>query len=427
MRSYSVGLFSALLGIASVSPGPTPGFAQSCVCPSVPAYDPDVILDNGTPLHSSVIVAGDPPPPLPVYDQPPIPGPGYIWTPGYWSWNGDEHYWVPGVWVLPPRPGLLWTPGYWGFANGAYGFHRGYWGVSVGFYGGISYGFGYGGVGFEGGHWDNGQFFYNKSVTNIQNVSITNVYDSPVTNNTTVNHTSFNGGPNGVVAQPTATEIAASKQQRVAPTPAQATNVRAASHTESAFASINNGKPTVAATAKPGELKGAAVVPAKAVGGPMPVPSAAGPAATPEAKPAPGLKPAQAVKPAEKLEPSAQTQPTNPVEPDQRPTKSEPTKSLEPKTGATQQPKLQAAPKTPAIPKNKPEKKPDAKRQAKPDSKPEVRPAAKPETTKPEIRSEPTSAPKVGSGPKPEPPKVTSRPPAAKRVCGEKGQPACPR
>ena len=24
------------------------------------------------------------PPPLPVYDQPAIPGPGYIWEPGYW-------------------------------------------------------------------------------------------------------------------------------------------------------------------------------------------------------------------------------------------------------------------------------------------------------------------------------------------------------
>jgi WXXGXW repeat (2 copies) len=29
------------------------------------------------------------PPPLPVYDQPPIPAPGYIWTPGYWAWNDD--------------------------------------------------------------------------------------------------------------------------------------------------------------------------------------------------------------------------------------------------------------------------------------------------------------------------------------------------
>ena len=83
----------------------------------------------------SVAVA---PPPLPVYDQPPIPGPGYIWTPGYWAWNEDigEYYWVPGAWVLPPRVGLLWTPGYWGWSGGAYVWNAGYWGPTVGFYGG---------------------------------------------------------------------------------------------------------------------------------------------------------------------------------------------------------------------------------------------------------------------------------------------------
>ena len=26
-----------------------------------------------------------PPPELPVYEQPPIPEPGYMWTPGYWA------------------------------------------------------------------------------------------------------------------------------------------------------------------------------------------------------------------------------------------------------------------------------------------------------------------------------------------------------
>ena len=99
---------------------------------------------------------------MPEYDQPPIPGPDYMWTPGYWSWNNVEYYWVPGTVDLPPQPGLLWTPGYWGFANGAYIFHRGYWGPHVGFYGGVAYGFGYTGVGFEGGRWDKGAFYYNR-------------------------------------------------------------------------------------------------------------------------------------------------------------------------------------------------------------------------------------------------------------------------
>jgi len=29
------------------------------------------------------------PPVLPIYEQPEIPGPGYIWTPGYWAWGDD--------------------------------------------------------------------------------------------------------------------------------------------------------------------------------------------------------------------------------------------------------------------------------------------------------------------------------------------------
>ncbi|MGA2050371.1 MAG: YXWGXW repeat-containing protein, partial [Terracidiphilus sp.] len=39
------------------------------------------------------------PPALPVYVQPPLPAPGYIWTPGYWAYGDAGYYWVPGVWV----------------------------------------------------------------------------------------------------------------------------------------------------------------------------------------------------------------------------------------------------------------------------------------------------------------------------------------
>jgi len=45
------------------------------------------------------------PPPLPTYDQPPVPGPGYLWSPGNWSWDEEraDYYWVPGTWVEPPH------------------------------------------------------------------------------------------------------------------------------------------------------------------------------------------------------------------------------------------------------------------------------------------------------------------------------------
>jgi WXXGXW repeat (2 copies) len=52
------------------------------------------------------------PPALPVYVAPPMPAPGYFWTPGYWAYADGGYYWVPGTWVLAPAPGLLWTPGY---------------------------------------------------------------------------------------------------------------------------------------------------------------------------------------------------------------------------------------------------------------------------------------------------------------------------
>src|SRR3981189_696902 len=100
------------------------------------------------------------PPALPVYAQPLCPGPGYFWTPGYWSWDDDDgYYWVPGTWVIAPV-GMLWTPGYWGWNDGFYVWHAGYWGPHVGFYGGINYCFGYGGGGFFCGGWRGGALFF---------------------------------------------------------------------------------------------------------------------------------------------------------------------------------------------------------------------------------------------------------------------------
>ena len=166
------------------------------------------------------------PPPLPVYDQPPIPASGYLWVPGYWAWDDDTgYYWVPGTWVLPPEPELLWTPGYWGWSDGAYVFNDGYWGPQIGFYGGVAYGFGYTGVGYEGGYWRNGAFFYNQSVNNISNVSVTNVYNKTVVVNNTTN-ISYNGGAGGTTAKPTAEQLAVEKERHVAPTAEQRATCR---------------------------------------------------------------------------------------------------------------------------------------------------------------------------------------------------------
>jgi len=128
----------------------------------------------------------EPPPPLPVYEQPPCPEPGFLWTPGLWQWGPTGYFWVPGTWVAPPGPGLLWTPGYWGLASGAYIFHAGYWGPHVGFYGGIDYGFGYVGEGYFGGRWDGDRFEYNRAVTNVNVAIVHNTYNETIVNNVSV-------------------------------------------------------------------------------------------------------------------------------------------------------------------------------------------------------------------------------------------------
>src|SRR5271168_4380990 len=186
------------------------------------------------------------PPVLPVYVQPPLPAPGYLWTPGYWGYGDAGYYWVPGVWVQPPRVGVLWTPGYWGFVGGAYGWHAGYWGPHIGFYGGVNYGYGYGGVGFVGGEWRGGAFAYNSAVANFGSVHVTNVYENRtiVTQNTVINneHVIFNGGA-GIQAQASATELRAGNEEHIQATANQVQHANFAAQDRSQLASVNHGTP----------------------------------------------------------------------------------------------------------------------------------------------------------------------------------------
>jgi hypothetical protein len=200
------------------------------------------------------------PPPLPFYEQPVIPAEGYLWIPGYWAWDeaAADYYWVPGTWVEPPQPELLWTPAYWGWVDGRYVFFPGYWAREVGFYGGIDYGYGYTGDGYFGGRWDNGVFFYNRSVTNFENVRITNVYNQTVVVRTT-NNVSFNGGNGGITARPTPQQEAIARERHVEATPVQRQQAEAASKDRSLFSKQNHGEPAVAATPRAGVFQGAGV------------------------------------------------------------------------------------------------------------------------------------------------------------------------
>ena len=214
---------------------------------------------------AQVICTGNasPPPELPVYEQPPIPAPGYVWAPGYWGIGLVGYYWVPGTWVLPPTVGLLWTPGYWAWRDGIYVWSAGYWGPHVGFYGGVNYGYGYGGAGYEGGRWDNGVFIYNRTVNNFGNVTITHVYEKAVYVEPGASRVSFNGGSGGTTVRPTQEEQTAANEHHVAAIPSQLQHERTASENKALLASENHGTPAIAATAKPGEFAGKGVVAAR--------------------------------------------------------------------------------------------------------------------------------------------------------------------
>ena len=169
---------------------------------------------------------------------------------------------------MAPQVGFLWTPGYWGWGNGGYAFNEGYWGPHVGFYGGINYGYGYTGEGYQGGRWDNGQFAYNRSVNNVNVTNIHNTYNTTVINNTTVNRVSYNGGNGGLTARPNSEQEAAAHEKHIAPVAVQTQHAQAARANPQQRASVNQGKPAIAATPKPGAFNDRAAVPAKEAGAP---------------------------------------------------------------------------------------------------------------------------------------------------------------
>ena len=407
MKILRPAVISILLATSALVAPVNSAFAQSCACGA------------GGGGGGYAIQAEEAPPPLPVYDQPPIPEPGYLWTPGYWSYNSVDYYWVPGTWVEPPQPGLLWTPGYWGFVGGTYVFNRGYWGSHVGFYGGIPYGFGYGGSGYQGGRWDNGVFFYNRSVNNVANVRITNVYNETVANNVTNTRVSFNGGAGGIVAKPTAEEELAAREPHEKPTPLQVEHTRAASLNAGSFVTTNHGRPAVAATARPGVLKGPGVVKAKVAGTEAP---AAEEKPKSEATPGKELpkkleKPAAETQP-DSLKPAGETKPKTerPVE-EGKPKAERPVEEGKPKV---ERPAVESKPK---LERPDVESKPKPERPAE-ESKPKPeRPAAEAKPERPAAEPRPAMEAK----PKPEPARAAAKPePGEKKPdCGHPGQPAC--
>lgn len=201
-----------------------------------------------------VISVGFAPPPLLVYDQPPCPDEGMIWTPGYWAYGPDGYYWVPGAWVPAPYAGALWTPGYWGWSAGMYYWHPGYWGPHVGYYGGINYGYGYFGVGFLGGRWNGGFFEYNTAVWRVNTVIIHRTYIDRDWNRHYVDrdsHVAFNGGPGGIRHDPDRDERAYMREPHMERTSFQTQHIEAARNDRNAYYNVNHGRPAQMVASRP--------------------------------------------------------------------------------------------------------------------------------------------------------------------------------
>jgi hypothetical protein len=105
-------------GTYAPAPTPAPGPAPAPAPSAAPVEPPP-----GTAVTASV------PPPAPPVDVAvtPAPGPDYVWTAGYWNWNGVAWVWVPGVWVHPPFRGAVWFGGHWAFRGGRHVWVRGRW------------------------------------------------------------------------------------------------------------------------------------------------------------------------------------------------------------------------------------------------------------------------------------------------------------
>ena len=58
-------------------------------------------------------------PPAPRVESMPAPREGYVWAPGYWSWDGSNYVWVEGRYV-PALAGYSYVAPHWEAVNGGW-------------------------------------------------------------------------------------------------------------------------------------------------------------------------------------------------------------------------------------------------------------------------------------------------------------------
>jgi hypothetical protein len=72
-----------------------------------------------------VAAYGPPPPRYGVVGY--APGPGYVWTEGFWNLSGSSWVWVGGRWMRPPHPHAVWVGPEWRREGRGYHYYKGYW------------------------------------------------------------------------------------------------------------------------------------------------------------------------------------------------------------------------------------------------------------------------------------------------------------
>lgn len=77
--------------------------------------------------NSAYVVRFGPPPPPRYGVVGYAPGPGYVWTEGFWDRRGSQWVWSSGRWLRPPRPRAVWVAPAWREEHGGWRLHRGYW------------------------------------------------------------------------------------------------------------------------------------------------------------------------------------------------------------------------------------------------------------------------------------------------------------
>ena len=73
------------------------------------------------------VYIGGAPPPMRREVRPAMPGPGYVWTEGYWGNRGGRYVWMSGTWQRPPYEGAYWSHPHYDHYQQGWQAHEGHW------------------------------------------------------------------------------------------------------------------------------------------------------------------------------------------------------------------------------------------------------------------------------------------------------------